>query len=140
MARRFFAQEGIIRQVDDIAQYDQDGAVIQQAAALVHGVTDPERLALYDVPGLKLVTLIDKAADGVSRWGDDQYDLADTQTSNLFEDVLEHRLPRDGNQGLGGSWRDRAQPASAARNGDDGLHGTPLRVYALSRRHGPGPK
>ena len=140
VARRFLAQEGVIRQIDDIAQHDQDGLVVHEGPALMHGVADSEGLPLHDVPGFEVIPSVDEVSDGVSRGGDDQHDLSDTQAGYLVEDVFEYRLPRNGDHGLGGFERDGAQSAAAAGDGNDGFHGTPLRVCALSRRHGPGPK
>ena len=140
VAARLVGKESEIRKIDDVSQQDQKRLVVHEVPAQVHGVSDPERLALHDVPGFEVVTPVDEPADGVTRWRDHQHDVADTHAGNLVEQVFQHRLAGDGNHGLGGIQREGVQSAAAASDGNDGFHGTSLRVCSLSRRNAPGPK
>ena len=137
---RFVGQEREIRKIYDVAQQDQERFVIHEVPAQVHGVSDSERLMLHDVPGFEVIPPVDVLANNVTRRRDHQHDVADAHAGYLVEQVFQHRLTGDGDHGLGGFQREGAQSATAASDGNDGFHGTSLRVCTLSRRNAPGPK
>ena len=133
-------QESEIGKINDVSQQDQERLVIHEVRTQVHGVSDPERLALHDVPGFEVVPPFDVPADGVPRWRDHQHDVADAHAGYLVEQVFQYRPAGDGDHGLGSFKRDGVQSAAAASDGNDGFHETSLRVCTLSRRNAPGPK